>query len=560
MTEQIFTYLSIIIWVVLITMWVTKVFKQPIIIWYIIAGTILSIAVPNILHENFAIETFSSIWIAFLLFIVWLELNPKIIKDIWKTAISTWFLQVLITTIIWFFIGILLWFEKLTSLYLAVWFAFSSTIVILKLLSDKWNTDTVFGKLSIWILIVQDLIVMLLFIAISTIKQIQNWWDLRVIAILTLKIVWLTVGLFVISKYILPIATKKIAESQEYLFLFSIWWCLILWSIFYILWFSLEIWALVAWMTLANSQYKFEIMSKIKPLRDFFVVIFFVLLGSRIAFPIETKFILPIIIFSIFVMLIKPIITTLILWFKWHTKKNSFLTWISLGQISEFSFILVMIGISMGHIKTDWILSFVTIIWLITITFSSYWILYEERVFNIAKKLWIIKFLPGKQNKTNKIPKHKYEIILIWYWRFWQKLFDSIQKKSTSQILVIDSHPEIISSLESRRIPCVYWDAWEIDLRDEIDTQKIKMIISTIKDYDSNRLILKHIKQKNPDTIIMIISHNNQEALNFYENWADYVILPHHIWADYASGLLESYWFDIKKFILQKEEQLKKLK
>jgi len=560
MSEQIFTYLSIVIGVVLIVLWIMKILKQPMIIWYIVAWTTLSIFVPHMLHENFAIETFSNIWIAFLLFIVWLELNPKVIKDVWKTAIITWFLQVIITTILWYSIWRILWFEQLTAIYLSVGFAFSSTIVILKLLSDKWNTDSVFGKLSIGILIVQDLIVMLLFVAISTIEQLSTWNGLSVIWILTIKILALWWGLFLISKYILPIATKKIAESQEYLFLFSIWRCLMLWSIFYILWFSLEIWALVAGITLASSDYKFEIMSKIKPLRDFFVIMFFVLLWSRIVFPIDTSLILPIIIFTLFILIIKPLIVAIILWLNWHTKKNWFLSWISLWQVSEFSFILIMMWISLEHIPKDWILSFVTIIGLLSIAFSSYWILYWEKIFKFAKRIWITKILPWKQKKYAKKTNTKYEILLLWYGRYGSKLFEILTKRSNKKILIIDQDPNIISQLQHKKIPCLYWDVWEIDLLDEINIKNTKMIISTVKDYDANRLLIKEIKQKNKKTIVIIISHNNLEAINFYQAGADYIILPHHIWANHTSWLLESYWFDINKFLSQKEKQLIELK
>jgi len=561
MAENIFTYLSIIIGVVLVSLGIMKLLRQPMIIGYIVAWTLISIFVPQLLQDNHAIETFASIGISFLLFIVWLELNPKIIEDVGKTSILAWTLQVFITAILWRAIGMLLGFELTTALYMWVGFAFSSTIVILKLLSDKGTTESVHGRSSIGILIVQDLIVMLLFVAISTFEKIQGGGELMAAMMLLGKTILLGGGLYLVGKYLLPIATKKIAESQEHLFLFSIWRCLILGSLFYVMWFSIEIWALVAGMTLASSNYKFEIMSKVKPLRDFFVIMFFVLLGSRIIFPIPYKFILPIIVFTLFILIVKPLIINIILWRNWHTKKNSFLTGISLGQVSEFSFLLIMIGISYGHLKDPSIVSLITIIWLITIAISSYGILYGEKIFeHIRKTPRLFKILPGKikeyRHKTNK----KYEILLFGYGRFGSEIFQTLTQKSRKKIFVIDEDPDIIKKLQKKSIPCIYGDAGEIDFLNEIDVQHAKMIVSTIKDYDANMLLLKYMKRHNPHIIIIIVSHNTEQAINFYKEGADYIILPHQIGAHHASGLLESYGFDIKKFIEQKESQLLKLK
>ena len=557
MAEQIFTYLSIVIGVVLVSMGIMKILKQPMIIGYIIAGTLISLFLPTLLHETHSIEIFSSIGISFLLFIVWLELNPKIIQDVWKSAITTGVIQVILTSAIGYGLGLLLGFDPIVALYIGIGFAFSSTIVILKLLSDKGGTESVSGRLSMGILIVQDLIVMLLFVAISTIEQLQSWSGIVVGSILLAKIIWLWIALFLISKYILPRATKRIAQSQEHLFLFSIWRCLILGSIFYFLGFSIEIWALVAGITLAGSSYKFEIMSKVKPLRDFFIIMFFVLLGSRIIFPIPTKFILPIIAFTGFILVIKPLIILTILGFSKHSKKNNFLTAGNLGQISEFSFILIMLWISLGHITDPEILSMITIIGLITITTSSYQILYGHKIVEFMKKHpKLYKRIPGKK----KTHKHKNEgghkILLFGYWRFGKELYQTLNKKVEKNILIVDENPEIINELQAEKINCIYGDAGELDFLNELNLSKTKMIISTIKDYDDTILLLKTIKKHNSHIITILISHNTEEAIKLYKEGADYVVLPHFVGAQHTRLLLENYGFDIKKFIEKKITQL----
>ena len=534
-----------------------KLLKQPMIIWYIIAGTAISIFLPNLLNNNAEFQNFATIWVSLLLFMVWIELNPLLIKDLWKTSVIAWFLQVLITSIIWFWISYLLWFDITTSVYLWVGLSFSSTIVVMKLLTDKWENESTFGRLSIWILIIQDLLVMLILLWIVSIKWAWNigiliWW-------LILKLVLLWWSLFLISKYIIPRITSKIAESQEYLFLFAIWRCFILWTVFHILWFSIEIGTLIAWITLATSTYRFEIISKIRSLRDFFIVIFFVLLWSQIDFWNISKVILPAIVLTIFALIIKPIITMAILWLMGHTKKNSFLTWWSLGQISEFSFLFITMWLASWALKDTNLISIITIVWFISIAWSSYFIDYWEKMYKCCK--WkLLKYIPWSWNKEyKKINKEDYDVILFWYWRFGGNLYDVLAKKH-ERILVIDEKPWIISYLQKHKISCIYWDVWDIDFLQELNLKETKMIISTVRSFEENVILLKTIKYVHRHVIIVLVSNHVEESIKLYELWADYVILPHYIWVDHTSLMLEEYWFDINKFMENKKMQVHELK
>ncbi len=560
MTEQIFTSLSIIIGAVLLSVGVMKAFKQPMIIWYIIAGTAISLFFPGLLNTNTAFQAFGNLGIALLLFMVWMELNPTIIKDLWKVSVITGIIQVLVTWIIGYFVAFVLWFDLMTSLFLAIGFAFSSTIVVLKLLSDKEEIESTSGRISIGILIVQDLIVILLMIGMATFKSI-NTGDIQsfnVIAILIVKLIGVIGGLYFFSKYFIPRITKKIAESQEYLFLFSIGRCFILGAIFHQLWFGVEIGTLVAWITLANSSYRFEITSRIKPLRDFFIIIFFVLLWSHVSFWNITSISRPLLIFIVFVLIIKPIVIMITLWFLGHTRKNNFLTWISLGQISEFSFLFIGMGVASWYIKDPAILSMITLIGLVTIGWSSYFITYGESIYLFFKP--ILRILPWVRNKEyKKINKKNYEIVLFGYGRFGSNLYKTLYKNH-KKILVIDEHPGVVSHLQKNKIPCIYGDISDIDFLQELNLKKTKIGISTIKNVDENMILLKTIKQHLPNMIIVLVANHIYEAIKLYEQGADYVILPHYIGVEHTSLMLEEYGFDIQRFMENKKTLVHDLK
>lgn len=557
MWESLLYGLSMILWFVIISLFIVRLLKQPMIIGYILAGSLISIFFPRILWWATGIDSFWTIGITFLLFMVGMELHPRVIKEIWRDAIIAWFSQVIITSVVWFLLSRWLGIDVTTSLYIWVGFSFSSTIVILKILSDMGKTDSLFWRLSVGILVVQDLIVMLVFLALATTTGfVENWW-VSYIFILLLKFVALCGGLYLVSKYAIPKLIKNIAKSQEFLFLFAIARCFIIGSLFHYLWFSMEIGALLAWISLATSDYRFEMMSKIKTLRDFFIVIFFVLLWSHVHIESTWSFWIKVWVFSLFILVIKPLIIDIILWLMWHTKKNTFLSAISLGQISEFSFLLIALGITNWLIKDQEILSVITLVGLITIAVSSYFILHGEWIYSYFRKY--MKYFPWKwHRKYTKNPQEKWEIVIFWYGKFGHRLYESL-KEIHNDILIIDENPAVITHLKEHEIDCKYWDMSDVEFLQEVNISGTKMIVSTISKYEDNVILLENIKNRYKNIIVVLIAENVEKALDLYDKGADYVILPHYIWANHTSLLLEEYWFDISKFITNKNQQVSKL-
>ncbi|MCX6823311.1 MAG: cation:proton antiporter [candidate division SR1 bacterium] len=558
MSQQVFISLSVILGIVLIIMGIMRFFRQPMIIGYIIAGTVIGIFFPSLLHGNTALQPFSNIGISFLLFMVGMELNPRIIKELGKSSFIAGLLQVIATSIIGFFIARGFGCDIMTAGYLGIAFSFSSTIVVLKLLSDKEETESTFGRLSIGVLIIQDIIVLLIFLAIASYSHFDGGNDFAIIGTLALKIIGLGTAIYVASRHLIPKITPKIAESSEFLFLFAIGRCMLLGTVFYYLGLGIEFGTLVAGIVLSNSNFKYEITSKIKSLRDFFIVMYFVLLGSQVSFVGVGKYIPMILIFSLFILIIKPLITMIIFGLMGHTKKNNFLAGSSLGQISEFSFLLIGMGVALGHIKDTSLISTITIIGLLSIAASSYFILYGEKIYLIIKP--ILKYIPGSRNEEyKKRNQEEYEVIILGYGKFGSNLYETLIKKHKN-ILVIDEHPAIIAHLKKKGIPCIYGDAGDVEFIKELNIKGTKMIISTIKKFEDNMVIVKTIKAKFPHIIVILISNHVQESIKLYEEGADDVIMPHYIGAYHTSLMLEEYGFDLQKFGENKVSQISQLR
>ena len=554
---EILVEIGIIIVITTLIAGLMRYLRQPLIVGYILSGILVGPYFLNIIHSTGTLDIFAHMGIALLLFIVGLNLNPKVIKEVGRVASITGIGQVIFTSLIGFFICKLFGFSTMISIYVAIALTFSSTIIIMKLLSDKGDMGTLYGKISIGFLMVQDLIAMLILMIISSTPRGFNLTNL----------IWgtflngfgLLVILFLIGMYILPDITKAIAKSQELLLLFSISWCLALASLFHYLNFSVEIGALLAGITLSLSPYRFEISSRMRPLRDFFIVLFFILLGSQMAFAAIIQHIIPIIIFSVFILIGNPLIVMALMGLLGYTKRNSFLAGLTVAQISEFSIILIALGVKVGHLTNE-ILSLVTAVGLITIAGSSYMILYANKIYpHLSKYLRIF------ERKGSKVDEHKYhedgiyDIILFGYNRIGYDLLKSF-KKIKKKFLVVDYNPETIINLAKEGVHCRYGDVSDYELLNELNLSKAKMMYSTIPDFDTNLFLINHIRESNKKAIIIVVSHQIDEAMELYDNGATYVLMPHFLGGHHVSTLIEKHGLNFNKFLKEKVAHVEHLR
>jgi len=557
MVVSVFVELSIVIIIAVIVAGIMRLLRQPLVIGYILTGIIVSPYFFNIVTPTDAIATFAQIGIALLLFMVGLNLNPRIIKDVGKVSLITGVGQVIFTSVIGFFIGKFLGFSTIVSTYIAIALTFSSTIIIMKLLSDKGDLETLYGRIALGFLIVQDLIVIVILVVISSIPAGIDFATLALETVL--RGVGLLILLFLISVHIFPRITQAIAKSQEFLLLFSIGWCFAIASLFYYLNFSIEAGALIAGITLSLSPYHYEIGSKMKPLRDFFIILFFISLGSQMVFTNISQYVIPILIFSVFILIGNPLIVMVLMGLMGYTKRNSFLAGLTVAQISEFSLILIALGVNVGHLTNE-ILSLVTIVGLITIAGSTYLILYANKIYpHLSRYLGIF------ERKGEKVDEHKhhkdetYDIILFGYDRIGYDILESF-KKIKKKFLVVDYNPETITKLAKGGFDCKYGDASDSELLNELNFSKIKMVASTIHNLDTNLLLINKVRESNKKAIITVVSHQIDEAMKLYDAGATYVLMPHFLGGHHVSTMIEAHGLNLSKFLKEKVAHVEHLR
>jgi Kef-type K+ transport system membrane component KefB len=551
MSEALLINLSLIIGISAILTIVARIIKQPPIIAYLIAGVLVGPLFFNILDGSSTeiVTSFAHIGVAFLLFIVGLNLDFKVLKEVGAVSFFAGFFEIIITAIAGFFIASWLGLDQRSAMFIGAALAFSSTVVVVKILSDKKEIDTLHGKIALGILIVEDFVAAIILMAIPFISGNLDLISIaEKIGLVSLLILFISLfAVFAVNRIL-----DYLAKNQEVLFLFGIAWALSLAALFDYLGFSLEIGALIAGMSLASTKYHIDLGGKIKPLRDFFVVLFFVFFGSQLSGEITGKMMMTAIVISIFVFIGKPLIVMTVLRIFGYKKRTNFLAGSSIAQISEFSLILVLLGFSLGQINQK-IMSLAVLIAIITIGASSYSIYYSNWIFN--KIAHLLNIFEGKKFIKEDLQSEKYDIILFGYHRVGYKLLDSIKKISKSYV-VVDYNPKVVLGLGKRGVNAVYGDASDKNFLSELPLDKAKLIISTIPEKEASISIAERLKEIGSNAVFLATTEQPRHALDLYKEEVDYVIIPHHLGGNYMAHFLEKNEMNKERY--RKEGQLHK--
>lgn len=538
--------------VVFVFSFIMRLLKQPLIIGYILSGILVGPFVLNLVGNIESISTFADFGIAFLLFIVGLNLSPKIIKEVGMIAVLTGLGQVIFTSVIGYIIGIGLGFDSVTSIYIAIALTFSSTIIMMKLLSDKDDLDSLYGKIARGFLLVQDFVAIFILIVVSSFSGGKGAFENILIVLIKGGIYFILVA--PIAIYILPRLTSFFAKSSEFLFLFALAWGLGLSALFYSAGFSIGVGALIAGVLLSISPYSFEISAKMRPLRDFFLISFFLSLGSVMVFNGIGNMIFAAIIFSAFILIGNPLIVIIIMGLMGYSKRVGFEAGLTVAQISEFSLILISLGVSAGHLSRE-ILSFVTFIGLFTIAGSTYMVMNSGKIYPYFSKY--LSVFERKIKKEKFFEKEIPEYILIGENRIGFSIMNYFRKKNKNY-LIVDFNPTRIKKLGSKGVKCLFGDVSCSAFLEDANFEKAKMIISTISDFNTNEMIIRTIRERNKSGVVIVISERVSDAYHLYLAGADFVVVPKFSAGEDLARLIEG--FDLNKDAYKKEmrKQLKK--
>ncbi len=554
--DNIFLQISVLLGITVSIAFIMRLLRQPLIVAYIIAGVIAGPLFLNLVSggETF-FNTFAEFGIVLLLFVVGLSLNLEYIKKMGKKVFVGGLLHFVITAGLVTLLMHYLYFSWISALFIAISITFSSTIIVIKLLSDKRDLEALYGRYVIGVLLVQDIIAVILMIFLNTSTKNSVVWYQTVFSI-GAKGVLLVGIVFLMSRYLLPHIMDKVAKSGEMLFIFTIAWCFGVASLVYWAGFSVEIGAIIAGISLGASPYQPEISSRMRPLRDFFIVLFFILLGSELQLTNIKQAIIPAAILSVVVLVFKPILYYYVLRILKYTRRSSFLAATTAGQVSEFGFILIFTAMSVNFLNGSE-LAILTIVALITIMISSYFITYNEWMYKKILPL-LNRFGEDKIRQLNE-NLEEYPVWVFGYHRIGWKVCEALAEKKV-KFAVVDFDPTAISKLRHRGIPSFFGDAADVEFLDGLPLHKAKLIISTLPEADDQKTLISHVKQNNSKTHIIANLYHTDHLDELYHMGADYVMMPHLLGGQWIANILKEHKWNKTTFKKIRQEQKQEMK
>jgi Kef-type K+ transport system membrane component KefB len=514
--------------------------RQPLIIAFIAVGILVGPAVLDWVTPGEQLELLAEIGIALLLFVVGLKLDLHLIRTMGPVALATGLGQVAFTSIIGFLIALGLGAAPIMALYIAVALTFSSTIIIVKLLSDKREIDHLHGRVALGLLIVQDIVVVLAMIGLSALGAGTSETNLGVeMLLVVVKASLFLAAVGVLMRTVLPRLLDSLARSQELLVLFAIAWAVILAILGDVLGLSSEVGAFLAGVSLATTIYREAIASRLVSLRDFLLFFFFISLGAQLDVSLLGAQVGAAIIFSVFVLIGNPLIVMAIMGFMGYRKRTGFLTGLTVAQISEFSLILAALGLSLGHIDQD-TMGLITLVGLITIGLSTYLIQYSQEIYaRLAPLLAIFERKDpyrerrGRDEATGKGA----DVIVYGLGRYGSRLVKDLQK-SGLVVHGIDSDPDRVFASQDLNTVVRYGDAEDPEYPGSLSLDGVKWVISTIHHRDVNLTLMHALKKYGYLGRVAVTAHHDADAAFLQKTNADVILQPFADSADRAAEII----------------------
>ncbi len=459
--------------------------RQPLIVGFIAVGVLAGPDVLGLVSSADFIETLSQFSIAVLLFLVGLKLDVGLVRSLGRVSLATGLGQVGFTAAVGFLICLGLGLDALTALYVAVALTFSSTIIIVKLLSDKREINALHGKIALGFLIVQDLFVVLCMVVLSAVgvgaDETAGGGARGILGVIAGGLVMLGLaGLFI--RYGAEALLRRVARSPELLVIFAVGWAAGFAAAGDAIGLGKEIGGLVAGVSLASTPYREAIASRLASLRDFLLLFFFIDLGAGLALDDLGTQVGAAAVLSLFVLIGNPLIVLAIMGYLGYRKRTGFLAGLTVAQISEFSLIFMAMGVAIGHVDEE-ALGLVTLVGLVTIALSVYMISYSHSLFRIAEPLLgpFERRMPHREETEDSAGagRGEYDYVLFGLGRFGSRIGRGLIQEGY-RVLGVDFDPDALRQWKALGLPGEFGDATDPEFIAHLPLHGVQGVISAI--------------------------------------------------------------------------------
>jgi Kef-type K+ transport system membrane component KefB len=521
--------------------------RQPLIVAFIAAGIIAGPHVLGIVRSVEQVALPAQFGIALLLFLVGLKLDLQIVRSLGGVALATGLGQVAFTAIAGYFICAALGLDAVTAAYVAVALTFSSTIIIVKLLSDKREADSLHGRIAIGLLIVQDVVVVVAMIVLSALgvrSHAPGALDLEVM-LGGAALLLLLVSVFI--RFAAEPLVRWVARTPELLVTFALAWTVAFAAASDFIGLGKELGGLLAGVALASTSYREAIASRLTSLRDFLLLFFFIALGAGMRTDIIGGQLPAALTLSAFVLVVKPLIMMAIMGWMGYRKRTGMLAGLTVAQISEFSLVFMAMGFSLGHVSAE-SLSLVTLVGLVTITLSTYLILYSHAVYRVFEPWlgWLERRRPHRENDTALDTGANHDVILFGLGRYGREIASVLESTGT-RVFGVDFDPEALRVWHRAGRAGIYGDAADPEFPSSLPLAGAAWaIIATppptrgLVHEDARLIVMNALRAAGFQGRFAVRSHGEKDAVMLRAHGASIVLSPYVDAASRAVELIRS--------------------
>ncbi|WP_094561674.1 cation:proton antiporter [Synechococcus sp. 8F6] len=526
--------------------------RQPLIISYILTGIVVGPAVLGWASGGSEIKLLSNIGISVLLFVVGLKLDVGLIRSVGPVALATGLGQIVFTALFGFLLCLGLGFAPVKAIYIAVCLTFSSTIIIVKLLSDKREIDSLHGRIAVGFLVVQDIAVILAMILLTSFANAGGGGFVSQALRLLLVGTAFVLGTAATMRWVMPPLLGRLAQNQELLVLFAVVWAVGLAALADSVNFSKEVGAFLGGVSIASTPYREAIASRLTGLRDFLLLFFFIDLGSGLSLSAAGLQLGPALVLSVFVLVGNPLIVVAIMGAMGYRRRTGFLAGLTVAQISEFSLILAALGLQLGQLREGEV-SLITLVGVITIGLSTYMILGSDRLYGWlqAPLRMFERSTPFSEISGSASGPVRADVVLLGLGRFGSAIYRQLQTHRLS-ILGIDFDPQALRLAAAHGLPVQYGDSEDPEFTATLPLSSATVVVSTLPSLKSNAAIRHGLETAGFQGRFIATAHDEAEVVKLEAIGAQRTLLPFLDAAERAAELIVN---DLSKLHSEAERQ-----
>ena len=520
---------------------VATLLRQPIVVAFIFVGVIVGPAGLALVPEDSAfVDIFGRVGIALLLFVVGLKLDPALIRTAGFVAVVSGLGQVIITTVLGFLITFAFGVDLLSAFYISLALTFSSTVIIVKVLSDRREIDSLHGRIALGILIVQDIVVILALTLLSGLEGAEgSEATLEQLGLSLLRGAALVAGMIIVARFLIPLIEPRLLSTPEVLVLGGISWAVLMAAGATWAGFSPEMGAFMAGVVLATKRPRQLVAARLTTVRDFLLLFFFVSLGVHLELADLRNQLLPALGLSLFVLVGNPLIVMGIAVAMGFRARTGLFAGMALAQISEFSFVLMALGLTLGHVD-EASLALVTLVGLITFAVSTYMITYSHQIYRFAQPVLnrIERRVAHREDEILDEADEPVEVIVFGTGRLGTVILSRLREIGV-EAMGVDFDPVAVRRLQDLGFHMRFADVEAPEFLQGFPLSSARIAVSTIRSPDIEVGLLEALREHDFRRPVLLTSQSTTTADRLEGLGATLVLLPFEAAGERASEMIE---------------------